>query len=174
MRIYHDDICIRNVGIEDCEKLAAWWNDGKVMAHAGFPNGLGTTPAEIWDKVSGDTDDTKRRMIIEYQNSAIGETNYYNLGNRVAEIGIKICDETCQEKGLGKKILSMLIGELFSMGYEKIILNTNLKNTRAQHVYETLGFRKVRVCMDSWTDQVGELQSFVDYELLPENFVDFR
>lgn len=174
MRIYHDDICIRNVGIEDCEKLAAWWNDGKVMAHAGFPNGLGTTAAEIWDKVSGDTDDTKRRMIIEYQNSAIGETNYYNLGDRVAEIGIKICDETYQEKGLGKKILSMLIHELFSMGYEKIILNTNLKNTRAQHVYEQLGFQKVRVCMDSWTDQVGVLQSFVDYELVPENFVDYR
>lgn len=35
----------------------------------------------------------------------------------------------------------MLIEELFSMGYEKIILETNLKNTRAQHVYERLGFR---------------------------------
>jgi len=68
----------------------------------------------------------------------------------------------------------MLISQLFSMGYEKIILNTNLKNTRAQHVYEQLGFQKVRVCKDSWTDQVGVLQSFVDYELIPENFVDFR
>lgn len=113
-------------------------------------------------------------MIIEYQNSAIGETNYYNLRDHVAEIGIKICDETYQEKGLGKKILSMLISKLFSMGYERIILNTNLKNTRAQHVYERLGFQKVRTCMDSWTDQVGVLQSFVDYELVLENFVDFR
>lgn len=174
MRIQYDDICIRNIGIEDCEKLARWWNDGKVMAHAGFPNGLGTSATEIWDKVSDDTDDTRRRMIIEYQNSAIGETNYYNLGDHVAEIGIKICDESYQEKGLGKKILSMLIAELFSMGYKKIILNTNLKNLRAQHVYEQLGFQKVRTCMDAWTDQVGVLQSFVDYELLPENFVDFR
>ena len=26
---------------------------------------------------------------------------------------------------------------------------------------------------DFWKDQVGELQSVVDYELLPENFVDW-
>ena len=174
MEIREGELRIRDVGIEDCEKLAKWWNDGKVMAHAGFPNGLGTTAAEIWDKVSSDTDDTRRRLIIEYQDSAIGETNYYHLGDHVAEIGIKICDETYQEKGLGKKILSMLIRELFSMGYEKIILDTNLKNARAQHVYETLGFRKLRVNVNSWRDQLGELQSSVDYELVRKDFVDYR
>jgi ribosomal protein S18 acetylase RimI-like enzyme len=67
----------------------------------------------------------------------------------------------------------MLIGELFARGYKKIILDTNLNNKRAQHVYETLGFSKVRENIDSWTNQVGEIQSSVDYELIPENFVDF-
>ena len=43
-----------------------------------------------------------------------------------------------QEKGLGRVILSMLIEELFTMGYELIFLDTNLKNTRAQHVYELI------------------------------------
>jgi len=174
MEIKMGELRIRNAEIEDCEKLARWWNDGKVMAHAGFPNGLGTTATEIWDKVSNDSDDTRRRLIIEYQEAAIGELSYYNMGNHVAEIGIKICDETYQEKGLGKKILSMLIRELFSMGYVKIILDTNLKNTRAQHVYETLGFRKLRVNVDSWKNQLGELQSSVDYELVREDFVDHR
>ena len=42
------DIClhelrIRNAVPADCRRLADWWNDGAVMAHAGFPNGLGTT-----------------------------------------------------------------------------------------------------------------------------------
>ena len=95
------------------------------------------------------------------------------MGDNIAEIGIKICDSLYQEKGLGKKILSMLIGELFARGYKKIILDTNLNNKRAQHVYETLGFSKVRENIDSWTNQVGEIQSSVDYELIPENFVDF-
>ncbi len=45
------------------------------------------------------------------------------------------------------------------------MLDTNLKNERAQHVYEKLGFRKTAVEYDSWTNQVGELQSQVFYTL---------
>lgn len=64
----------------------------------------------------------------------------------------------------------MLIGWLFRNGYSKIVLDTNLKNTRAQHVYESLGFRKVRTNIDSWSDQLGRLQSSVDYELVESDF----
>lgn len=173
MRIIHQDICIRNAESADCAQLARWWNDGGVMAHAGFPNGLGTTAEQIQEQIESDSDDTKRRLMIEYKGSAIGEMSYYNRENNIAEIGIKICDTECQEKGLGRVILSMLIGELFSMGYAKIILDTNLKNTRAQHVYEMLGFQKVRINENSWTNQIGEVQSSVDYELARENFVDW-
>ena len=52
-------------------------------------------------------------------------------------------------------------------------MDTNLKNERAQHVYEQLGFRKLRVNMDSWEDQLGVPQSSVDYELTPELFQDY-
>lgn len=95
------------------------------------------------------------------------------LGDDTAEIDIKICERNFQEKGLGRLVLSLLLKELFSMGYKKIVLDTNLRNTRAQHVYELLGFRKVRIKKDFWKDQVGELQSVVDYELLLEEFVDW-
>lgn len=68
----------------------------------------------------------------------------------------------------------MLIHSLFSnYGYKKIILDTNLNNTRAQHVYEKLGFKKIRVKNNSWKNQLGELQSSVDYELVEEYFNDF-
>lgn len=172
MNIIHKDLCIRNAESADCPQLAKWWNDGSVMAHAGFPNGLGTTAEQIQKQITNDSDDTKRRLMIEYRGAAIGEMNYYNKGNRVAEIGIKICETEYQEKGLGRVILSMLIRELFSLGYGKIILDTNLKNTRAQHVYELLGFKRVRINENSWTDQVGEIQSSVDYELVAEDFLD--
>ena len=82
-----------------------------------------------------------------------------------AEIGIKICDFTKQEQGLGKIFLTMLISELFRLGYAKIVLDTNLRNKRAQHVYERLGFRRLRVNVNSWVNQLGDLQSSVDYEL---------
>lgn len=155
------------------------------MAHAGFPNGLGTNEEKVQKQIAADSDDTRRHLVIWYDGNRIGEMSYANLGdsleetgedtieNRTADIGIKICNPTFQEKGLGKIVLSMLIRELFSRGYTKIVLDTNLKNKRAQHVYERLGFQKVNIRMDAWVDQVGEKQSVVDYELTKEHFVDF-
>lgn len=170
MYITCKDICIRNAEAEDCEQLAAWWNDGRVMAHAGFPLGLGTTPEKIREQIAGDTDRTRRRLIIEYHKTRIGEMSFRILDGSTAEIGIKICENAYQEKGLGRVILSMLIEELFSDGIQRIILDTNLKNTRAQHVYELLGFRKTAVRTDSWQNQLGEWQTAVDYELTRADF----
>ena len=62
------------------------------------------------------------------------------------------------------------LGALFDAGYQKIVLDTNLNNARAQHVYETLGFRRVRVNADAWTDQLGVPQSSVDYELTKNEY----
>ena len=100
--------------------------------------------------------------------------SYYNLGNLTAEIGIKICAFSKQNQGLGKPYLSMLFSSLFDdMGYEVIIIDTNLKNERAQHVYESMGASKVGIRTDAWRDQLGELQSTVDYKLYKKDFVNF-
>ena len=109
-------------------------------------------------------------MVIEENGRLIGECNYRNVEDGIAEIGIKICETDCQNRGVGRKVLSMLIGWLFRNGCSRIILDTNLTNTRAQHVYEALGFRKVRTNIDSWKDQLGRLQSSVDYELDEPDF----
>ena len=100
----------------------------------------------------------------------IGECNYRNAADGAAEIGIKICETDCQNRGVGRKILSMLIAWLFRNGYSRIVLDTDLTNTRAQHVYESLGFHKMRINIDSWKDQLGRLQSSVDYELAEDEF----
>ena len=77
----------------------------------------------------------------------ISKSSFGLLGEGVAEIGIKICDFSYQNKGYGNELLHMLITYLFEDGdlnekyrVDKIILDTNLKNVRAQHVYEKLGF----------------------------------
>ena len=163
MQLEYNDICIRNATSEDCKQLAIWWNDGKVMAHAGFPLGLNIKAEEIEKQIALDDDATKRRLMIVN----------YNLGDNIAEIGIKICKTDYQEKGLGRVILSMLIRELFKQGYQKIKLDTNLENKRAQHVYEKLGFSKVAIRENCWKDQLGNLQSAVDYELTQDAFIAY-
>ena len=171
MYLQYRDLAIRNAVSADVPLLVKWWNDGAVMVHAGFPNGLHTTVEAETEQLLQDSDETGRRLIIEHDGIPIGEMCYRNRGEKEAVIGIKICEPAKQEKGLGRILLSMLI--FTEYGYEKIVLDTNLKNVRAQHVYELLGFQKLRVNIDSWRDQTGILQSSVDYELTKENFINF-
>ena len=168
MYIQYDTLLIRDAVTVDAQQLTAWWNDGAVMAHAGFPLGLGTTVEKVIAGLGNG------RLVLEENERLIGEACYRKVGEGIAEIGIKICETDCQNRGLGRIILSMLISWLFEQGVEKIVLDTNLTNLRAQHVYESLGFQKLRVNIDSWTDQLGNKQSAVDYELTEDSFVDFR
>lgn len=105
MLIQYKNLTLRNATIQDTELLSSWWNDGAVMAHAGFPNGTGQTASEIAERIKKDTDEN-RRIIIELSHKPIGEMNYAtysNQGNdKTAEIGIKICVSSEQEKGYGK------------------------------------------------------------------------
>ena len=174
MIIKKDNLTIRNAVSSDAEQLCKWWNDGKVMAHAGFPDGLNLTAEDIIKDLANDTDEKCRRHVFELAGRPIGEMNYRNKGFGVAEIGIKICDFSVQEKGLGTTLLSMFIDALFNnYGYEKIILDTNVKNERAQHVYENkLGFTKLRVNENAWIDQLGVPQSSIDYELTKSDWLE--
>lgn len=169
MYLKNSNLVIRPANENDAQILCHWWSDGKIMAHAGFPNGIQTDINELIDKLSKETDKS-RRLIIEIDSNIVGEM-CYRIDKDIAEIGIKICDFSYQENGYGTKAISMLISYLFDdMKVKKVILDTNLNNTRAQHVYEKIGFVKTNVRMDSWKNQLGLLQSAVDYELVRESF----
>ena len=197
MYLRNQEITIRNAASKDAEILAGWWNDGAVMAHAGFPLGLGTTAEKIADMIRPDNDFYRRRLILTVSDKPIGEMSYTlfgeyddpekrpaeftiaslfpgeDRGKLTASLGIKICETAYQEQGIGRRALSMLIRELFRRGCERIVLDTNLQNTRAQHVYEKLGFVKQGIRIDSWRDQLGNLQSAVDYAMTEADFIDF-
>lgn len=170
MYLVNEDLIIREAVINDAKCLCKWWSDGAVMEHAGFPNGINTNLNELIKKLKNQNDKSKR-LIIEINSKPVGEMIYY-ITNETAEIGIKICNFNYQEKGYGSKSLKLLISYLFNnMNIKRIILDTNLNNKRAQHVYEKLGFKKVEIKMNSWKNQLGELQSSIDYELLKNEFI---
>jgi len=173
MRLTHQNITIRDAAAADAPLLAAWWNDGAVMAHAGFPNGLGITAEAVAADLAADTDGTGRHLILLWEGMPIGEIAYRNSGGSTADIGIKICEPGFQERGIGRTALSLLIQYLFDSGYAKITLDTNLRNARARHVYESLGFQQQAIHIDSWQNQLGQWESSVDYCLTPDSFVHY-
>lgn len=99
-------------------------------------------------------------MVIVENERLICECHYKDVKDVVATIGIKSCGMGCQNRGVGKKILSMPISWLFQNGYSKIILDTNAQNTRAQYVYESLGLRKLKT--NVWKNQFWQTQSSID------------
>lgn len=140
MLLRYQNLTIRDAVVQDAGQLAQWWNDGRVMAHAGFPNGTGETVQEIAETIKN-CDTSHRLLMIEMDDIAIGEMSVRWKADATAAIGIKLCDASRQNKGIGKVLLSMLISSLFhEQGCHRIILYVNLTNTRAQHVYEQLGF----------------------------------
>lgn len=173
MELQFRHVRIRNAVAADAPLLTRWWNDSSVMAHAGFPHGLGTTETEVAGKLAQDREETGRRLILELNGVPIGEMCYRMVDGGKAEIGIKICEASQQEHGYGRIALSLLIRALFDRGVPAVVLDTDLENRRAQHVYESLGFIRLGVQRDCWRNQVGELRSAVDYEIKPGQLVDF-
>lgn len=172
MRLEFENLIIRDVTIADAELLTKWWNDGEIMKEVGFPYGLNKTVQKVKAEIEKSA---FHLLILELDKKPIGEMNYKECNEKTVAIGIKICYTSLQNRGLGKKYISMLISSLFhDHGYKKIVLDTALKNKRAQHVYEQIGFHRLGVRKNCWRDQMGELQSAVDYELTENEFIDFR
>lgn len=114
MHLQNGKIEIRNAVIDDAPQLTEWWNDGNVMAHAGFPNGLGTCAADVIKQIEQESDETTRRHIIVYEGVPIGEMNYRNLGDNQCEMGIKICDEKNAEQRYRKESSKLIYSGTFS------------------------------------------------------------
>ena len=79
MFIQNKQLIIRNATTEDASILCKWWNDGKIMAHAGFPHGLNTTEEVIASKLKEDTDETHRRLILEIDGVAVGDGFHHDM-----------------------------------------------------------------------------------------------
>ena len=163
-----NDFTVRSALPQDVPVLCRWWNDGSVMEHAGFPRGIGTTEESVARELSPKS--STHRLIIEVENTPIGEMCYRETEKNTAQIGIKICNPSFQNQGVGTKVLTSFCRSLFELyRFDKITLDTMLENKRAQHVYEKIGFVQTAIRPDCWKDQNGVLRTAVDYILLPQN-----
>ena len=178
MRIEKDNIVIRSATVDDAEQLNKWWNDGEVMEHAGFPNGLGESLEETISHISKYQGEVSQRCIIEIDGKPVGELNYNIKGDDIAYPGWKICDLNYQNQGYGSTIIKMLFEFIFTdevinsnSPVEKIAWDTMVENKRAQYVYENkIGARKTGIEKNTWKDQLGNWRGAAYYEITREEF----
>jgi len=182
MRIEKDKIVIRSANIDDSNQLNKWWNDGRVMEHAGFPKGLGQSLEETIDNIRNWEGKLSQLCIIEIDGKAVGELSYIIKGDGAAYPGWKICDFSYQNQGFGPKIITMLLEFLFKdsninskFPIDRVVWDTMLENKRAKYIYENkIGARKVGIRENVWKDQLGNWRSSVDYEISKDEFFASR
>lgn len=166
-----NNVIIRSAKSGDVSILCKWWSDGRVMAHAGFPNGIMTDKSKLFERIEKQNEHSLPKdqlMIIELINKySIGELNYRVKSSGVFEIGIKICVIKERGKGYGAKAINLLIMFLRDeMKAKKIILDTNPNNIGAQRFYKRLGFKQTKTIENCWKDQLGNLQGAVYFEMI--------
>jgi len=167
MYLKKNDLVLKSAQIEDAKILTGWWNDGKVMAHAGFPKGLGLEQEATIRNIKKMNQDVQKEqlLMILYQDVSIGEM-HYKIDQNGANIGIKICDFSYHQKGIGTLAIQCLNEYLFDhLGVKRVYLDTNIHNIAAQKTYEKIGFNKIGMRKDVFIDQLGQPQSCYDYEL---------
>lgn len=173
-------LSIRPARLPDAPQLAAWWNDGAVMAHAGFPDGLGQSLAETEAQIRRYVNASDRGLwLILWEGRAIGESAYRVLADNTVECGWKICEAAYQNRGMGTQAIRLTLRHYFTdPGFRArhpvtaAVWDTNLNNLRAQRVYEQkIGARRMGVRENCWQDQRGTWQSAVDYRLEREAFL---
>src|SRR5690554_1759247 len=114
MKIIKSNLMIRSARPEDATILTSWWNDGKVMAHAGFPLGLNIAVEETLKQINENETSISQRCIIEIDGERVGEMNFRIYEDRgAAEMGIKICNFDYQNRGYGTQLIKMFIEFLF-------------------------------------------------------------
>ncbi|NLY72749.1 MAG: GNAT family N-acetyltransferase [Tissierellia bacterium] len=178
MEISKGKLLIRSVTASDAPLLNKWWNDGKVMEHAGFPLGLNQTLEKTEEEIDSWKGRLSQLCIIEIDGQPVGELSYRIRGEGAAYPGWKICEASFQNQGYGPQIIRLLFEFIFTderinsiEPIDRIVWDTMLDNKRAQYVYEEkIGARKTDIKEKSWQDQLGNWRDLVYYEISREEF----
>ncbi len=138
-------IDIRETSKEDIPHIVRLWNDGDVMRHVGFPEGLGVTEEtliENWLPVVNA--DAKRKHYSLYHDEIgyCGEAHYRVDPGGNAALDIKLFKKA-RGKGIAYQGLKHAVGHAFSEGNAKMAyVDPHKDNGKALALYEKLGFDK--------------------------------
>lgn len=100
-----------------------------------FPDSVPEPPSEADRKYWADT--AAERLVYLEGGEVIGCAHLQ--GDEISSVSVK---PGCQGKGVGKAFLQHIINRLIDAGHPRISLYCVVGNSRAQHLYDSLGFAR--------------------------------
>ncbi|WP_318245263.1 GNAT family N-acetyltransferase [Paenibacillus gallinarum] len=149
---------MRKLRPEDAGLLEKWLSDQEVLQY--YEGRDRPHDAELVQRHFYENKDEVHACIIQYNAVDIGYIQYYEIKSEEAEeVGLAIhpgelvygMDQFIGEasywnRGIGTKLLEFMIRYLTrECGVDRIIMDPQEWNQRAIHVYEKVGFRKVKL-----------------------------
>jgi len=158
MTLTKNNLTIRPATKADAEYLCKYWN------------------ADGWDislgKVQEMLDGSTAQHMIELDGQVIGDIHYGDVEEKIAEIGVYIRNQAYRGKGYGFLSLQMYADALlYTMGYDKIILNTNAGNKNMRYICENK-LNLQPTIHENIEQPDGSLETVVEYVLKKENMHD--
>ncbi|MDQ2673813.1 MAG: GNAT family N-acetyltransferase [Chloroflexota bacterium] len=161
------DIELRRTSEADLPDVMALWNDGRVMAFVGFPNGLGATPESMRAWLGRlEADASRRHFSIHAPGIGFCGEAYYAIDadHDLATLDIKLRPEA-QGRGIASAALSQVLSEIFDGGLAgRAYVDPSHHNAPALRLYERLGF--VEAVRPPWLDDPAPDAMY--FEITPE------
>lgn len=149
------DLLVRKIEKRDNVLIAKWLSDPEVLEfYEGRDNAF---DLEKVNKVFFVNDDNEVKCIVEFKGKAIGYIQYYQLDQQTKKdygyldehiYGIDqfIGEVEYWNKGIGTVLIKSMVHYLIEYKKaERVVMDPQLRNTRAMKCYEKCGFKKIKI-----------------------------
>ncbi|WP_274310044.1 GNAT family N-acetyltransferase [Solibacillus daqui] len=153
--IFDKELLIRLMNYGDFDLMVKWLNDQRVLEfYEEPPSNLDRVINKYGPRIEGKHYVTP--CIVEYKNESIGYIQYYKiketelkkygyLGNQnIYGIDQFIGEPELWGKGIGTKMIQMMLNSLCNKGASKILLEVKSNNVRAISSYKKCGFKRIK------------------------------
>lgn len=173
-----DRVYLRPLEPDDAELVHRWYSDVRVLALMGDPPiSLAGRQQRYEESVKADGADVFRFMIcLLVDDRRIGRTDLFDLDrqNGSCAFGITIGEPELWGQGLGTDAVNALVDFAFGqLRMERVWLDTDTLNTRAQAAYDKAGFtvegrfRRAFYQDGRWSDDIRMALLREEWEALP-------
>jgi RimJ/RimL family protein N-acetyltransferase len=145
--IQDGNIRLRAVEPGDLPDFQRWLNDEEVTAGLMLCLPLSMADEQSWYESILITPPAEHPLVIEYQTEsgwkAIGNCGLHRIETRcrLGEVGIFIGEKDYWDKGVGTRVLRLLVRHAFNtLNLNRVFLQVYATNLRAIHCYEQVGF----------------------------------